>query len=659
MQSSRVENGVWSVFAGKREFRLQTPEKPFATAIRREKVYYTDHGSVKETVTETERTALRGLRVLEDGSVELSSGSRVLTVKPADETDGVTLEFAGEEGWAYEFTVPFLPGEEVFGGGEQYRKVNLTGERVVNFVSEHIKPKTIIEKALYPRSFYREKPHSDIGTYAPMPVFVTDQFAMILFDTSSDGESILKAPDFLFGFDGCPKKMTIFTGKDYRDLACKLRERIPNRQYLPDWCHDGMILGVQGGTETVLKEAFAMLDAGAKVNAVWCQDWSGENRTIMGKQVWWNWSVDETLYPGLKEAIEKLHARGVRFLGYINPYLVEGSDLYKECEAKDYLIRRESGKVYHIRSTTFNAGMLDLTNPEVVRFVKETLIRDHMLSLGMSGWMADFGEYLPVDCVLYDGDPKQLHNTWPVLWAKINREAIEEFGKGDEFFFSRSGYLGIQEYAPILWNGDQHTDFTKDYGMPCIIPASFSLGFSGVTLVHSDIGGFFSFGKMKRNAEVFIRWMEMDAFSILMRSHESIRPWANAQFDDPAVSPYTVRLTRIHALLKPYWKHVEEEAKAGIPCMRPDFYEAGFYALGKDPYSYFLGDDLYVCPVIERKKKVRTVSLPEGEWIGFWDNQAYQGRTTFTVDAPLGRIPVFYRKESSFAELFRRAGDIA
>ena len=101
-----------------------------------------------------------------------------------------------------------------------------------------------------------------------------------------------------------------------------------------------------------------------------------------------------------------------------------------------------------------------------------------MLDIGIKGWMADFGEYLPVDAVLRHGDPKKLHNLWPVLWAKVNREAVEEYGAKDAMFFMRSGYLGIQTYAPVLWNGDQHTDLTRDYGMPCVMPASFSLGFS-------------------------------------------------------------------------------------------------------------------------------------------------------------------------------------
>ena len=44
-----------------------------------------------------------------------------------------------------------------------------------------------------------------------------------------------------------------------------------------------------------------------------------------------------------------------------------------------------------MKSTTFDAGMLDLTDPDAVRFIKETLIKKNMLDLGIKGWMADFG----------------------------------------------------------------------------------------------------------------------------------------------------------------------------------------------------------------------------------------------------------------------------
>lgn len=651
MKDLIINERSWLIKTDGRIAVQHTPDQPFATVLKREKTYVTDRGSVKETISVTETSPLTEFE--EKGEELILSGSgHELRIRIEQAERGIVLRFTGEKGFAYRFNLPAEEKEAVFGGGEQYRQVNLRGEQVVNFVSEHITVKTILEKAIKPRFMYREKKASEIGSYAPMPVFVTDAGRLIRFDVGSDGVSVFRKEPFSFTFDACPKDLTILFGDSFEELLTRYTERYPNRMGVPEWCHDGMILGVQGGTEAILSKAFAMLDAGAKVSAVWSQDWSGENRTVMGKQVWWNWEVDERLYPNLKGAIEKLNQRGVRFLAYINPYLVKDGRLYEVCREKGYLITRTDGSVYHIRSTTFDAGMLDLTNPDAVRYIKDELIKKNMLDLGISGWMADFGEYLPVDCVLHDGDPKALHNQWPVLWAKVNREAIEESGKDDIMFFMRSGYLGIQNYAQILWNGDQHTDLTKDYGMPCVMPASFSLGFSGVPAVHCDIGGFFSIGKLKRNEELFTRWMEMCTFSLMMRSHESIRPWANAQFDAPSVISHTVRLTNIFAALKPYRLEQEMKLKKGIPPMRPDFWKLGKFAASKDPYSYFFGEDLFICPVIEYKAKQRKVSLPEGEWVHQWTGKPYSGNTSFTIDAPVGYLPAFYRKDSSYSELF-------
>ena len=118
-----------------------------------------------------------------------------------------------------------------------------------------------------------------------------------------------------------------------------------------------------------------------------------------------------------------------------------------------------------------------------------------------------------------------------------------------------------------------------------------------------------------------------------------------------------MRLTNIHAALRPYIEHCLEQAAEGIPVMKPDFWNAVDYSKSRDEYSYFFGDDIYVCPVIEKNASERTVYLPEGEWTGFWDGKAYEGNSEIRMEAPLGKLPVFYRSESKYRDLFRKAAD--
>ena len=42
----------------------------------------------------------------------------------------------------------------------------------------------------------------------------------------------------------------------------------------------------------------------------------------------------------------------------------------------------------------FYCGVVDLTNPEAFEWFKD-IIKEYTLGIGIDGWMADFGEYLP------------------------------------------------------------------------------------------------------------------------------------------------------------------------------------------------------------------------------------------------------------------------
>lgn len=217
MLLSSVESGRRILSFGDRQVFVHSSDLPFITAIRREKTYEANRGTVKERVTEVERVPLADVSET-GGGLTFSAKGHSVSVAVSELPDGVQLALSGEDGWAYEFRLPAIENEAVFGGGEQYRKTNLRGEAVVNFVSEHIKAVTIIEKALLPRFLYREKPHSAIGSYAPMPVFVTDRGRMIRFDTASDGKSTFGKDTYTFVFDACPKSLSVTFGDSFDAL---------------------------------------------------------------------------------------------------------------------------------------------------------------------------------------------------------------------------------------------------------------------------------------------------------------------------------------------------------------------------------------------------------------------------------------------------------
>lgn len=634
--------------------------RPFAESFIWRLSFRTRNGAVRTRRRESSRDPLSACEVLssDEKRVRLSFRGRETELKVSLERTetGVEFHLEGTPGRAWAFSFDAGGDEAFFGGGERYGRLNLRGERLENLVSEHFTLWPMARKVLFPFIRFRDKSPGQILTYAPMSTYVSSGKYALRFRTSSYGEAdFTEDSRSVFRFASLPEGILLVREESFDGIARKLAADVPVNERLPEWCHDGMILGVQGGLDRAERKADGVIAAGGKVCGVWCQDWSGKIKTAEGSRVFWNWEADPAKYGDLGNRTRRLREKGVRFLAYINPYLAAGGPLFNHCRDRGLLIKNASGGVYLMDAGSIKAGMFDLTNPETVSYLKDTVIRKNMLDMGVDGYMADFGEYLPFDCVLHDGDPLVLHNEWPVLWAKINREAVDGHPRGKEvFIFTRSAYNGAQTYTHTMWAGDQHTDFTKDYGLPGLIPATLNLGFSGMPVVHSDIGGFTSFGSVSRTPEMYCRWIEMNCFSPLMRSHESIRPDLNVQYDHPGTLRHTVKFTNIRARIKPYVEKVLREAEKGVPAMRPDFWFSGDYSSHSDDFSYFFGDEIFVAPVIEAGASERELVLPSGRWIHFFSGKEYAaGR--HVVKAPLGMPPVFYAKGGEHAALFARA----
>ena len=151
-----------------------------------------------------------------------------------------------------------------------------------------------------------------------------------------------------------------------------------------------------------------------------------------------------------------------------------------------------------------------------------------------------------------------------------------------------------------------------------------------------------------------MRWLEFACFTPVMRSHEGNRPATNVQlYDTPELLAFTARMTKLHDALLPYLRQTAQQNEAsGLPVMRPLFFAQDCpRAWRTELYSYLLGDDVLVAPVVEPGADTRALWLPEGEWTHLWTGKTYAGGDA-TVSAPLGQPPVFYRKGSAFADMF-------
>ncbi len=576
--------------------------------------------------------------------------------------ESLVVEFASLPSWVNRcvLSLTAAPGEHAYGCGEQFSRFDLRGKRFPLWTSEQgvgrnkrTRVTRLADKA--------EGAGGDYWwTFFPQPSYVTSRRLRVHLESDAWSEFDFRRRSRIeLSSRQAPKRLVFGSAPDMASLAADNARYFGLQPELPAWMHEGVILGIQGGRDACLAKLEAAQKAGVPVAAIWAQDWAGVRHTSFGKRLSWNWIVDDGLYPGLKELCAGLKERGVRFMGYVNCYFACDKPIFAELDALGLLVKDKGGASYRMDAGEFDAGIPDLTNPAARSWFK-ALIKRNLLDLGIMGWMADFGEYLPADCVLFDGTPAELaHNLWPVLWAKVNYEALEEAGAFEEAsYFMRAGYTGSQRWCPLMWAGDQNVDWSKDDGLPSVIPAALSLAMLGHGYHHSDLGGYTTLFHLKRSKELFLRWAELSAFTMVMRSHEGNRPATNWQFDsDQGTLEGLARMGRLRAAMAPYFKELARFCSSlGEPTLRPLFMaDEGDEALWRIQDQFMAGNDLVVAPILKPGATSRRLRLPAGRWIQLWTGEEAEGRRWLRGRGPLGQPPAYYRAGSSWEALFKEA----
>jgi alpha-glucosidase len=606
-----------------------------------------------------ERVALRwaGLR---DGAVHLSAAEGrppllVLTV----EDGAIALSCADPAFNRFWLRTVAEPGERLWGGGEQMSYFDLAGRRFPLWTSE---PGVGRDKSTM-LTFQCDRDSRSGGDYwntnYPQPTYVSSRRYALHVETTAYSCFDFRDPAFheIEAWD-IPARIELFAGDSFAALVGRLSTRFGRPPQLPAWSYAGAILGLKEGARS-FDRMEAMIAAGAAVSGLWCEDWVGLRVTSFGKRLFWDWKANEQRYPDLRARIAALGERGIRFLGYVNPYLAVDGTLYQEAVAAGHLARTlDADEPYIVDFGEFDCGIVDFTSPAAAEWFADRVIGREMLDYGLSGWMADFGEYLPTDVRLADGTDGMLaHNAWPTIWAEVNARAVASRGRtGDALFFMRAGFTGVSRHCPLLWAGDQSVDFSRHDGIGTVIRAALSSGLLGNAYHHSDVGGYTSVYGNVRTPELLMRWSELGAFGPVMRSHEGNRPDDNLQLDgDPAVLAHFARMTRVHAALAPYVATLCRAAEeTGLPLQRPLFLDfegdPGCWGI-ETQYAY--GPELVVAPVIAAGATKWDAYLPAGaEWVHLWTGARHAGGASVTVTAPLGAPPVFYRADGDHAGLF-------
>ncbi len=367
----------------------------------------------------------------------------------------------------------------------------------------------------------------------------------------------------------------------------------------------------------------------------------------------WN----QEYFPDPVRMIGELRQQGFRTVVIIDPGIKVDDDypVYQEGCAHNYFCRRSDD--YYMEGPVWpgRCRFPDFTSPAVRKWWGG-LFRD-LVEAGVAGVWNDmnepsvFGsETFPND-VRHDydgqgGSHRKAHNVYGMQMVRATYDGLKRLMRNRRpFTITRAGYAGMQRYGST-WTGDNVASW-EHLHLASIMQQRLSL--SGVSFSGSDIGGFTG----HPDGELYTRWIQLGAFSPLMRTHSA--------GDTPAREPWTygepyesicrkfieLRYRLLPYLYSAFWEH----HRYGFPIIRPlVMHEQAnpMHLFRQDEFTF--GDKILACPVLQPGAEKRVIYLPTGDWFNYWTDEPVAGGQEHIVSAPLDTMPIFIKSGSVIPE---------
>lgn len=539
-------------------------------------------------------------------------------------------------GWKQEVSVPNPGNGFIYGAGERGHSLTLNGDTL---------------------SFYNRQNYgytegdpriSQMGISVPW--VVGDDGFGVYFEDHGKGEMIVGEDSIVFRSNSeKPISYHVING---RNLAEALTEftALTGRQPLPPLWALGYITSKYGyhTQDETLGVVDTLKSHGYPVDGVVLDLYWYGKETDMGRLEW-----NPRQWPDHKGMLDSLKRMGINTVLISQPYInkIGAIDNYNLLDSLGLLTKDANGVTNDVTTWVGEAGMFDVANPATREWLWNRL--KQLTAEGVAGWWGDLGEpeVHPTTIVHANGETaEQFHNNYGNVWSSLIYNGLrKDFPEMRPLLMMRGGTAGLQKYGVMPWT----TDVSRSWGgLQPQIKLMLSSGLSGLGYMSSDIGGFAVDPEHPTDPELYIRWLEMGAFTPTLRTHAQEKP-------EPYHYPEYEDISRKYIKMRYEWLPYNytlayENAAFGWPLARPLNFRGDNpgekYAKIEDEYLW--GDDVLVAPVMKQGATSREVTFPAGEWYDFFNPELkFKGGTTEMVKAPLDVLPLFV-KAGAFIPLY-------
>jgi oligosaccharide 4-alpha-D-glucosyltransferase len=532
------------------------------------------------------------------------------------------------------FRFALAPGEKLLGGGERVLGMDRRGQKF----------------PLYNKAHYGYSTESN-QMYFSLPLFISSNKYLLLFDNSAKGEADLGATNadvLQLSAEGGRSSYVVVAADSYPQLisnytALTGRQPLPARWTLGNYASRFGYHSEAEARAVVKKFRDAKLPLDALVLDLY---WFGPDiKGHMGNLDW-----DRNAFPQPENMLADFKADGVNTILVTEPFVLTTSKRWQQAVDAGAIAKGLDGKPKTFDFYFGNTGLIDVFSQQGRDWLWP--IYQRLAEQGVAGVWGDLGEpeVHPEDTVHANGMANEVHNAFGHQWADMVYSGMRQhFPDQRPFIMMRAGFAGSQRFGMVPWTGDVERSWG---GLKPQVELALTMGLSGFGYIHSDLGGFA--GGEKFDKELYIRWLQYGVFQPVFRPHAqehiapelvfhdsdtiaTLRPWLNLRYQ---LLPYNYTLAY-------------HNSQSGMPLMRPLFFaDENNKALLDEKNSYSWGDAFLVAPVTEPGVTSWPVQLPGGVWFDYFSAKRYEGAGKVEVPVTLNTLPVLV-KAGSFVPMIK------